>query len=319
MMSVDIKSGLDLLERKKEAKRIKKARQNVTDLLGAKSETPMVFLASKEEALLRCVYEVLMPQAMRTGRNEILIASNETEEIKTILKSAGRLGLSVKEVEVDEEGKLDALTLGNAITKRSLACMISWAEPLSGVIHPAHELSKICKEDGIFFMVDASECLGKVYFRWQSSEIDMMIATKEGLTMVVSQKPDQMQKDKWGKDFDLDAFYKFASWAGAVQDQMDMEMMKASRIKNDVMERLGNSLLECQFLNRGASFLPDRWYFAFDKVPSEILSYFLCSKGIESEFDANGVSLRSSGDEEEALALWDEVIKSAKEVRSISW
>ena len=278
-MTMGVQNAATLSQRKKEVKRIKRAKESITDLLGAKRDEYCAFLPSKEEVLLRALYEVLAPQAMRSGRNEILVARNESESIKSILKSAGRLGLSFKEVDVDSDGKLTVESFEKIAGARTLACFLSWSEQFSGSIHQVSELGSFCKEKEIYFLVDATDCVGKVFFRWQDLSVDLLMFTKGKQVAVVMKKPDQMQKDKWGEDFSLEDFYRMSEGAGEALQQMDMSLMGFASIKNDVMDRLENSLLECRFFNKGASFLPDRWCFGFKGILAENLTYFFTGTG----------------------------------------
>jgi len=337
MMSTEYHKASTLSQRKKEAKKLKKAKEAITDLLGAKRDEYVVLLPSKEEVLLRCLYEVLAPQAMRTGRNEILVAKNEDEQMKVILKSAGRLGLSLKEVDVDSEGRLTGESFEKAAGPRTLGCFLSWGEKFSGSIHAVSDIGAICKEKELYFLVDATACIGKVFFRWQDLSVDLLMFTKERLTSVVMKKADQMQKDKWGETFSLADFYQLSAAAMESIEQMDMSLMSFASVKNDVMDRLENSLLECRFFNRGPSFLPDRWCFAFKGISAENLAYFLQAKGIEVDYQGVSDSLTARGIEpewaecgvslsfsekmttEEIFDLWDEVIKAAKQVKEVSY
>ena len=337
MINLEVQRGATLSQRKKEVKRIKRAKESITDLIGAVRDDYCAFLPSKEEVLLRALYEVLAPQAMRSGRNEILVAKNESESIKAILKSAGRLGLSFKEVDVESDGKLSVETFEKVAGPRTLACFLSWSEHFSGSIHPVSELGSFCKEKEIYFLVDATEIVGKVFFRWQDLNVDLLMFTKANLTAAVMKKPDQMQKDKWGEDFSLEDYYQMTDEASELLQQMDMSLMSFASIKNDVMDRLENSLLECQFFNKGASFLPDRWCFAFKGILAENLSYFLQAKGIEVQCQDVSESLVVRGIDqewadcavslifsekmthEEIFDLWDEVIKAATQVKEVSY
>ncbi|MCH9622016.1 MAG: Cysteine desulfurase IscS [Chlamydiia bacterium] len=334
MSDVLEKEALYLLQRKKEAKKIKRAKEYITDLIGAKKETPLAFISSKEEVLLRCLYEILAPKAMRSGKNEILIAKGESKIFKTILTSAGRLGLSLKEVEVDETGRVTKKTFEEAITKRTLGCFMSWTEEYSGSIHAVAEISQVCREQDVYLLVDATDCIGKVFFRWQDLSIDSLIFTKKKLTTVVLKKPDQMQKDKWGENFLLEDFYKLSEYAQEAIERMDMSLMDYSSMKNDVMERLENSLLSSRFFNRGGEYLPDRWCFAFDGVPAENLAYMLCANGIEASYLGVKESLMNRNIPEEIAKfgvsfkfttdmkifdLWDKVVKAVRGIKEFTY
>jgi len=309
-----------LKERKKETKSLMRAKEAITDLLGAKKDEPLAFLKSREECVLRCLYEVLAPKAMRTGRNEILIAQNESEWMKRLIKASGKLGVKITEVEVDASGKVTKEALEKAITPRTLSLFISWAEEFSGAIHPVGELGALCKEKEVYVFADAADVIGKVYFRWQDLPVDTLMFSACGISTVVMKKNDQMQKDCWGEGVSKDALYELSSFASHAVDSMDMAMMEYASIKNDVIDRLENSLIDLEFMNKGASFLPDRWTIKFKGVGSEVLSYFLYDCGIFVEEKAGAICVKLDLDEKEKVFdMWDEIIKAVKEIKEFAY
>ncbi len=309
--------AFELPDRKMVRKHIKKAKESIMDLIGAKKGDRILFYPSKNEALLRAIYEVLMPRAQRSGRTVILIPKTEKGSIRNLLKVAGRLGLSFKEVEVDEKGKMTKEGLDLAISPRTLAVFLSWADPLTAAIHPIFELAALCQEKELFLLVDGTDTVGKVFFRFQDMNIDLLLFTHENLTAAATKKVEMEESD-----YSLKEFFAFAAYAEESVETMDLFPMEYAVIKSDVMDRLENSNLDCTFLNSGSGYLFDRWCFAFKGVIAENLAYFLREKGIFVEQASNETvtltfSLMQS--KEHIFSTWDQIIVTAKMIKEFSY
>ncbi len=300
--------------RKAITKNMLRAKEQITDLLGAKKTVNLSFMPSMDEIYLKVIYEVLMPRAQRTGRNEILVPKGEKTSLIRLLKGAGRLGLSFKEVEVE---KLDA-----AISKRTLSVMISWCEEFSGKIHPIFQVANLCKEQDLFLFVDATESVGKVFFRFQDSNIDMIAFSYGSMACAAGDHP-QMKTDAWGELFDLKDFFAMSAFAEEALEMMDVNPMEYSIIKNEVIDRVENGPLACKFANKGAKFLFDRWCFSFDGVLAENLAYLLREKGILVEYVHGAketVALRFDlmTSKIQIFEMWDTIIETAKAIKEFS-
>lgn len=298
-------------DRKAVTKNVMRAKEHITDLIGAKKDVNLSFLPSMDEVLLKVIYEVLMPRAQRTGRNEILVPKGEKASIMRALKGAGRLGLSFKEVELGNFKDL--------ISKRTLSVMMSWCEEFSGAIHPLFQIANVCDEHDLFLFVDATESVGKVFFRFQDSKIDMVAFKHEKMACVAGDLP-QMKADAWGEAFDLKDFFAMSAFAEEALEMMDVNPMEYSLIKNEVIDRVEKGPLACNFVNKGAKFLYDRWCFSFDGVLAENLAYMLRAKGIFVEHlpqSKDAVCLRFDlmTSKTKIFEIWDTIIETAKSIK----
>jgi cysteine sulfinate desulfinase/cysteine desulfurase-like protein len=322
-------------ERRATLKQIIKAKDPILDLIGAKKENHLYFLPSMEEVLLKTVYEVLMPVAQRSGRNEILVPKGERKKMVEILKSAGRLGLSVKEIEVDTDGKVTKETLMAAISKRSLALFSSWTEAFTGVLHPVFEIANICAVEELFLFVDATESAGKVFFRFQDLPIDVLVFAHQNLVAVAAKE--ELKGSTWGEDFCLKEYFALSAYAGEELDMMDIHPMQYSLIKNEVIEKATVKDPSIVFFNNGGGYLYDRWCFAFEGVSSENLAYHLRVKGIIVSYQgvsevlenrgvdkglcacAVSMSFTTQASKESLFEMWDRIIDTAKQIKELSY
>jgi len=301
-------------EKKGLCKKIHKGKEAIIELLGAKKTVNLAFIPSMEELYLKVVYEVLMPRAQRTGRNEILVPKREKRSLLKVLKRASSLGLTSKEVEIDE--------LSKAISKRTLGLMMSFSEPFSGKVHPMFQIATLCKEGDLFLFVDGTETVGKNFFRFQESGIDLFAFSHKNMTCVAGDLP-QMKGDMWGEAFDLDEFFDLERWAQEQLEMMDSNPMEYALIKNEVIEKVKRGPLKCHFYNEGGNFLYDRWGFSFEGVFSETLAYILREKGVYVDLLAGENSPLSlkfdlQMSKTNLFNQWDTILQTALEIKGFS-
>lgn len=332
-----LEKAFSLSARKTVTKKMQQATVPILELLGAKKDEPIFFLSSYEEVLLRVLYEVILPKAQRTGKNEILLPKGEHNRLKTIIHTAGRLGLSFKEVDIDDSGKVTKENLEKAKTKRTVAFFLSWTEQFTGVIHPIFEIASFCNAEEVFLYVDATESVGKVFFRFQDIGVDILSFTFNKLTAVVAKKPDLMKSTRWGENFCIKEFFAMSAYSQHALSVMDIDPMEYSQIKTEVIDRVEQSPIECTFFNKGGGYLYDRWCFAFKGVNAENLAYFLREKKIFVEYrdvnkvlrdrnllekNINGaVSLKFSTEISKVnlFQMWEKIINTAKEIKEYSY
>ena len=331
-----LEKAFSIKDRSLVTKKMQKAFEPIMQLIGAKKEEQIFLLSSYEEFLLRLIYEILMPIAQRTGKNEILIPKGEKGKIRNILKTAGRLGLSFKEVEPVKDGRITKDILEKSISPRSLAFCTSWAEKFTGAIHPIFEIANFCTAKEIFLYVDATETIGKVFFRQQDIAADIVSFNHGNLTAVVAKKSDLLKKTKWGENFCLKEFFALSAFAEHSLNVMDIDPMEYSQLKNEIMDKVLEGEIKCSFFNKGGSFLFDRWCFAFDGVNGETLAYFLREDGIYVDYLEVGNILKERNLEEgyldgavsltfstmtdrlQILQIWEKIIARAKEIKEFS-
>lgn len=331
-----LEDSFSFKERRNAAKQINQAKEPILDLIGAKKDNYLCFLPSKEEVFLKTLYEILMPRAQRSGRNEILIPKGEAEGIKNFLERAKRLGISVKEVEINEKGQVTKELLEKSISKRTIAFFLSWTEVFTGVVHPLFEIAMSCKENEIFLFCDGTDGAGKVFMRYQDLPIDSFMFGYQGITAVCMKNRGVTRGDSWGEDFSLREFFALSAFAKDSLDSMDVSPMEYAMVKNEMIDKVEKEMSEAVFYNKGANYLYDRWCFSFDGVVAENLSYLLREKGIDAEYmgvkavlDARGVETSSFGalsltftleaPKEKIIQMWDEILKSARKLKEFTY
>jgi cysteine desulfurase len=148
---------------------IKRAYEQIYQLLGADVEDTVILTGSGAEAVNQVLHSVHQEQKERNH----FVAAN-TDEAATLM-ALGRLeqsGATSTLAKVNENGIVTVEALGDAITSRTALFSISWADGLTGVIQPVEELAALCKERGILFHLDATHVLGKLPVNLQAIGAD---------------------------------------------------------------------------------------------------------------------------------------------------
>ncbi|MEM1283468.1 MAG: aminotransferase class V-fold PLP-dependent enzyme, partial [Chlamydiota bacterium] len=140
------------------------ALNSLYEILGAKKIDDIVFTSSGAEAVNHVIQSVYYDQTLESGKNH-LITSN-IDEAPGIM-AIGRLeeiNCMGKMVDANKDGVITAQAIADAMSPRTAMVSLSWANGLTGVINPVHEIGKLCEERGSCFHLDATHVLGKLYF-----------------------------------------------------------------------------------------------------------------------------------------------------------
>jgi cysteine desulfurase/selenocysteine lyase len=83
----------------------------------------------------------------------------------------------VTHVVFDEKGYIDPDDIKKAIRKNTKAVIVNHCSNVIGTIQPIAEIGRICKEAGVFFVVDTTQSAGTVPIDMQAMGIDVVVFT----------------------------------------------------------------------------------------------------------------------------------------------
>lgn len=149
---------------------IEESLKAIYSLIGATEQSDFVFTSSGVEAVNHAILSAYFDITRATGKNHFI--TSHIDEAATIM-SIGRLekiGCVGKMANADKNGLITAAAIADTITPRTALVSLSWANGLTGVIHPVAEIAALCQERGIRFHLDATHVLGKLYY--ELSDID---------------------------------------------------------------------------------------------------------------------------------------------------
>jgi cysteine desulfurase len=150
--------------------KIKHARKQVADILGAKPEE-IIFTSCGTESDSTAIHAAIQSNP---SKRHIITSRVEHPAVKNVLEHLTKRGYRVTFVPVDSKGILDLDHLYRSITGDTALISIMWANNETGVIFPVEEISKKAKDLGIAFHTDAVQAVGKVPIDLSQSAIDML-------------------------------------------------------------------------------------------------------------------------------------------------
>ncbi len=115
------------------------------------------------------IAQVLYNAQCARPKEKLIVVTTACEEAPLPL-TLDRLGRRI-DVPLTSEGQVSVDALESVLNDEVNLVSLSWANGLTGVIHPIEEIAHLCQEKGIPLHVDATHVLGKLYFRLEDLPI----------------------------------------------------------------------------------------------------------------------------------------------------
>ena len=142
--------------------------------LGDGGDSVFHFSSSGAEAINSAFCSHYFDTLRSSGQNHILTSQLENAPIFFSIQRLEELGCTAKLLYPNEQGQITKQMLLAAIKPRTGLLSISWAQGLTGVIHPLADLAEVCREKDVALHVDATYALGKIYFCLKDLPIDFL-------------------------------------------------------------------------------------------------------------------------------------------------
>jgi cysteine desulfurase len=155
------------------ADKIKKARENVANLIGATADE-IVFTSCGTESdstAIRAAVE------SNPDRKHIVTSRVEHPAVKNLYETLSKKGYRVTFVPVDNQGHLDLDYLYKNLSNDTAVVSLMWANNETGVIFPIEEISQKIKDRGIVFHTDAVQAVGKIPIDLNETGVDLLSLT----------------------------------------------------------------------------------------------------------------------------------------------
>jgi len=153
------------------AAKIKQARENIANLIGAQSPDEIIFTSCGTESdgtAIRAAIESY------PAKKHIITSRVEHPAIKNLYETLSKKGYRVTFVPVDNLGRLDLDYFYQHLDDETAIVSLMWANNETGVIFPVEALSREVKDRGIVFHSDAVQAAGKLKIDVQTTGIDML-------------------------------------------------------------------------------------------------------------------------------------------------
>jgi cysteine desulfurase len=262
---------------------LSKSYEAILEVLGAKEGDPFCFFHSGSEAINHLYLSHYLEHVRGSGKTHLLTTSVEEASVLMSLKILEELGCHRKILEVSSQGQLTPSVLEAAINPRTSLLSLSWANGLTGVIHPIADLAEICKAKGIRLHVDASYIIGKLYFRFEDYPIDYL--TFDGSLLHSPQGTGGLlMKEKLGRSSVVGVSVGgMAALSVALEENVrlfDHLSLETARLRAKFEKQIQELIPDSVVLFQTAERLPNCSAIAFPGVESDALLFLLNRKGI---------------------------------------
>ena len=172
MIYLDHENGVDSVETPY-AKGVKHP-ERLRELLGLAPDDTLSLTGSGAEAITEVFYSQYLDHIYQSGKTHFIATTTEEATVQLLLKRFEKLGCTYTLIKPNEKGQVTAEMIAAAVNPRTSLVSMSWANPLTGVVHPIWEISEMLSARGVYFHVDATPVLGKLFFRFGDMPIDFL-------------------------------------------------------------------------------------------------------------------------------------------------
>ena len=273
---------------------IKRVLGEIRAFVGAHKRDSFIFAASGGEATAQVYMSAYIDHLAESGKNHILTTAVEEAPIFLSGQRLEKLGCVLKRAPLNENGQLTRDNLEASLSPRTGLVSLSWANALTGVIHPIWELAELCHEKGILFHVDASLILGKLYFKLEDIPIDYLTfdgtlfhGPKGSGGVFVNRSIDfnpLIPEGMEGTSLNIASLVGLGIAFEEMEASFEHLCMETARLRNTFESGIQSALPEAKILFSSAERLPHVSAIVFPGVSSELLAFHLREGGVFASF-----------------------------------
>ena len=110
-------------------------------------------------------------------KNHIITQSTEHKAVLDVCESMEKRGFEVTYLPVNSEGGVEPNQVKEAMRDETVLVAIMHANNEIGTIQPIKEIGEICRENSVYFLVDAAQSFGKLSIDVKELNIDLLAAS----------------------------------------------------------------------------------------------------------------------------------------------
>lgn len=271
---------------------VEAARRQVAGLIGCQLGE-VVFTGGGTEADNHAIKGVCL--AGRERGNHIITTAIEHHAVLNTCNFMKKLGFDVTVVPVDRDGLVDPDDIEKAITNKTLLVSVMHANNEVGTIQPIEEISKITREAGVYFHVDAVQTMGHLPINVDKLGVDLLSASAhklygpKGVGMLYIRPGTRIVPLLHGGEQEngrragtenvpgIAGFGKAAEIAGKdMGKEADTLTSYRQKLIDGILGQVGDTYLNGHRQKR----LPNNANFSFDFIEGESILMYLDSEGI---------------------------------------
>ncbi len=166
-------AGRGVYQQATEAGRIiDQTRQAIARFLGAADSNHIVFTANGSDSLNLAIHGLLRP-----GDHVISTAAEHNSVLRPLRNCQDKLGVDVSYVSCDSSGQIDPDDILAELRPKTRLVAMLHASNVTGVIQPVSEVGQICRQHGVFFLLDAAQSLGHLPINVNEIHADLLAAS----------------------------------------------------------------------------------------------------------------------------------------------
>lgn len=146
-------------------------REKIRDFFGFNRESNVIFTPNITFSL-----NYIIQGMLKTG-DELVISSMEHNAVARPAQAASERGIVLNIATCNEKGHLDLDDFSRVVTPRTKAVVMLHGSNVSGSLFPICEIGRICREKGVFFIVDAAQTAGVFPINMKEMNIDGLAFT----------------------------------------------------------------------------------------------------------------------------------------------
>lgn len=150
---------------------VKTSRKQIAELIGC-NFNEIIFTSGATESINMAMKGLV--EFHKNKSNHIITVKTEHSAVLDTCEYLEKRGVEVTYLSVDSEGIIDLKELKSSIKANTILVSVMYANNEIGVLQPIEEISKICHENGILFMSDATQAVGKIPINVYEQGIDIM-------------------------------------------------------------------------------------------------------------------------------------------------
>jgi cysteine desulfurase len=150
---------------------VRAARRRLRDLIGARSDTEIVFTSGATEADHLALTGIA--SAFTGQRRHIVTTAIEHKAILATCQHLADHDFEVTIVPVDQDGLVDPADIAGAITPATVLVSVMHANNEIGTIQPLAEIGAITRSHGVLMHTDAAQSLGTIRFDVDHLGVDL--------------------------------------------------------------------------------------------------------------------------------------------------
>ena len=153
---------------------VEKSRKIIAKELNA-SAREIVFTSGATESINLTIKGV--SEKLKAKGRHIITQATEHNAVLDTCSALEKRGWEISKIPVQQNGLIDPKMIEDAIRKDTVLVTIMHANNEIGVIQPIGQIGNICKRNGVYFMVDASQSFAKISIDVQEINIDLLAFT----------------------------------------------------------------------------------------------------------------------------------------------